>query len=102
MKIIGEVQFTKHDEIMFEIEAKNIVGEGESITAASDVLFRDDDVDVSSTSLAGTLTIAGTKIITRTVKSLDEKRMYQLQVKITVNGRVYCYIIKIECIDIYG
>jgi len=101
-RIIGKTELTKYDKMDFEIDVANIIGEGESIQAANDKLIRSDDVDVSTTSLSGTLTISGTKIITRTVEALDENKTYQLQVIITVNGRTYCYIVEIRCLEIYG
>jgi len=96
------VEMTKYCKMTFEIDATNIVGEGESIVSATDKLVRDDDTDVSATNLSGTLTISANKVVTRTVENLEEKRRYQLQVQITVNGRVYTYVIEIYCADIYG
>jgi len=99
---LDTVEMTKYCKMNFELDAANIVGEGESIISATDKLVREDDADISSTNLEGTITISGNKVITRYVYGLEEHKNYQLQVQITVDGRIYTYVIGIRCIDIYG
>jgi len=99
---LDTVEMTKYCKMNFELDASNIVGDGESIVSATDKLVREDDVDISASNLTGTISISGNKVITRYVYGLEERKNYQLQVQITVNSRIYTYVIGIRCIDIYG